>query len=233
MIFMSHYIPAAFLNTNVTISRGRIICTQQTANSTLPTQSGRQGVGDGRRWIIDVQRAGHKQNTHVCTTILVGTFHWDIHCIHLYTLYSQAPTSHQPQARHRKHIRTWALSTFGVHARKKSPTANKIQIHTKCMQMHFYLLSLAHPFLPIYRVVFFPAPSVILWRHRQMEGLYGERLIITRGEITMYLLLGYKLLLTATGGLFFLFYPFSSISRCMFCVFFPKKWSLSLRLHFT
>lgn len=102
------------------ITRSNNLCT---ANS--KQHSGRQGVGDGRRWIIDVQHAGHKQNTRVCTTILVGTFHWHIDCIHLYTLYYQVPTSPQPHARHQKHIRTRALATCGVHARKSPQQLTK------------------------------------------------------------------------------------------------------------
>lgn len=132
-----------------------------------------------------------------------------------YTLYCQAPTS---PPLHQKH-KDLSFVYIWYSCQEKSPTANK----TRCMQMHFYLLSLAHPFFPIYRVVFFPAPLVILWWQRQMEGLYGEQLTSTRGAISMCLLHGCKLLQTATGGLCFSGLPFCiNLSLHVLCLF-PRK----------
>lgn len=142
------------------------------ANSTLPTQSGRQGVGDGWRWIIDARHTDHKQNT---------------------------------QARTRTH-----------------------QMHTRTRTHTNTHLSLSHPSFPIYSVLFFSVPSLILWWQRQMEGLRGERLTSRGGEISRWLLLWSEITLIATVGLYFSGLP---SLFALFVIFFATSF-MSLSLYF-
>jgi len=113
---------------------------------------------------------------------------------------------------------------------------NKTQIHTHtseaCTYTHtFYLLSLTHPSFPIYSVVFFSVPSLILWWQRQMEGLRGEWLGNRGGEISLCLLVGSEItLIDAIGccssGLDFWIYPsldFSVTSFMPLSLYFPSQ----------
>lgn len=200
-------------------------CDHITRSNNLHTANSKQHSADS---VWQTRRGRRTTMNHWCSTRRLQTKHtalyyypcWDISLTYLvHTLIHLNP---------KQDIRNMSFVHIWCSCQKKSPTANKIQIHTRCMQMYFYLLSLPHPFVSHLQSGIFPcaiSDSVVT----ETDGGI-VRGTSTRGEISMCLLLGYKLLLTASV---FLFYPFASISLCMFCVFFLKRLSLSLRLYFT
>lgn len=124
---------------------------------------------------------------------------------------------------HRSQTKHASMHAHQMHAHTNTHT----QAHA-----HIYLLSLTHPSFPIYSVVFFSVPSLILWWQRQMEGLRGERLTNRGGEISRCLLLWSEITLIATVGLYFSgfaipFVIFFATSFMSFSLYFPSEPGIS------